>query len=100
MASASGGRRGQAVVELCRRAARPEDVDQHLVHRPATEPVFGRGGLPTRYRDLTAAQALLSFRGISTPSLTAQGKQRRPPIFNSPRDIPANEHRYWQYGEA
>jgi len=32
------------------------DVDQHLVHRPATEPVFGRGGLPTRYRDLTAAQ--------------------------------------------
>jgi len=26
--------------------------------------------------------ALLSFRGISTPSLQAQGEQRRPSFFN------------------
>jgi D-sedoheptulose 7-phosphate isomerase len=32
--------------------------------------------------------ALLSFCGISTPSLPAQGEQRRSPIFNIPRDIP------------
>jgi hypothetical protein len=32
--------------------------------------------------------ALLSFRGISTPSLPAQGEQRRSQIFNIPRDIP------------
>jgi hypothetical protein len=29
-----------------------------------------------------------SFRGISTPSLTAQGEQRRSSIFNNDRDIP------------
>jgi hypothetical protein len=33
--------------------------------------------------------ALLSSRGISTPSLPAQGEQRRSSIFNIPRDIPA-----------
>ena len=32
--------------------------------------------------------ALLSFRGISTPSLSAQGEQRRPSFFNIRRDIP------------
>jgi len=32
--------------------------------------------------------ALLSFRGISTPSLKAQGEQRRSSFFNIPRDIP------------
>jgi nucleoid-associated protein YgaU len=32
--------------------------------------------------------ALLSFRGISTPSLTAQGEQRRSSIFNILRDTP------------
>jgi len=32
--------------------------------------------------------ALLSFRGISTPSLLAQGEQRRSSFFNIPRDIP------------
>jgi hypothetical protein len=32
--------------------------------------------------------ALLSFRGISTPSLTAQGEQRRSSYFNIPRDNP------------
>jgi len=32
--------------------------------------------------------ALLSFRGISTPSLQAQGEQRRPSFFNIERDIP------------
>jgi len=32
--------------------------------------------------------ALLSFRGISTPSLQAQGEQRRSSIFNNDRDIP------------
>jgi uncharacterized protein (DUF2461 family) len=31
--------------------------------------------------------ALLSFRGISTPSLKAQGEQRRSSLFNIPRDI-------------
>jgi hypothetical protein len=31
--------------------------------------------------------ALLSSRGISTPSLPAQGEQRRSSIFNIPRDI-------------
>jgi hypothetical protein len=30
--------------------------------------------------------ALLSFRGISTPSLPAQGEQRRFSYFNIPRD--------------
>jgi hypothetical protein len=34
--------------------------------------------------------ALLSFRGISTPSLLAQGEQRRPSFFNIRRDIPPN----------
>ena len=34
---------------------------------------------------------MLSFRGISTPSLTAQGEQRRPSIFNILRDIPRKE---------
>jgi hypothetical protein len=29
--------------------------------------------------------ALLSFRGISTPSLPAQGEQRRSSYFNIPR---------------
>jgi hypothetical protein len=33
--------------------------------------------------------ALLSFRGISTPSLPAQGEQRRSSYFNIDRDIPA-----------
>jgi len=33
--------------------------------------------------------ALLSFRGISTPSLPAQGEQRRSFYFNIRRDIPA-----------
>jgi hypothetical protein len=32
--------------------------------------------------------ALLSFRGISTPSLPAQGEQRRFPYFNIQRDNP------------
>src|SRR5664279_5516018 len=32
--------------------------------------------------------ALLSSRGISTPSLPAQGEQRRSSTFNIPRDIP------------
>jgi len=32
--------------------------------------------------------ALLSFRGISTPSLKAQGEQRRSSLFNIPRDTP------------
>jgi hypothetical protein len=32
--------------------------------------------------------ALLSFRGISTPSLTAQGEQRRFSFFNIRRDDP------------
>jgi len=31
--------------------------------------------------------ALLSFRGISTPSLQAQGEQRRSSYFNIGRDI-------------
>jgi hypothetical protein len=33
--------------------------------------------------------ALLSFRGISTPSLQAQGEQRRSSYFNNDRDIAA-----------
>jgi len=33
--------------------------------------------------------ALLSFRGISTPSLTAQGEQRRSSYFNIRRGDPA-----------
>jgi transposase InsO family protein len=32
--------------------------------------------------------ALLSFRGFNTPSLPAQGEQRRSPFFNIDRDIP------------
>jgi hypothetical protein len=33
--------------------------------------------------------ALLSFVGISTPSLPAQGEQRRSSYFNIGRDIPS-----------
>jgi hypothetical protein len=32
--------------------------------------------------------ALLSFRGFDTPSLSAQGEQRRFTYFNIGRDIP------------
>jgi hypothetical protein len=32
--------------------------------------------------------ALLSFAGFDTPSLSAQGEQRLPQIFNNRRDIP------------
>jgi hypothetical protein len=32
--------------------------------------------------------ALLSFRGFDTPSLPAQGEQRRSSYFNIDRDIP------------
>jgi hypothetical protein len=34
--------------------------------------------------------ALLSFRGISTPSLPAQGEQRRSSYFNIPRGNPCS----------
>ncbi len=37
---------------------------------------------------LNLFMALLSFRGISTPSLPAQGEQRRSFYFNIRRDIP------------
>src|SRR5271165_5471417 len=37
--------------------------------------------------------ALLSFRGISTPSLKAQGEQRRSSLFNIPRDNPLGSAR-------
>jgi len=37
--------------------------------------------------------ALLSFRGISTPSLPAQGEQRRSSYFNIPR---GNSHPIYQ----
>ena len=40
---------------------------------------------------VSLVMALLSFRGISTPSLQAQGEQRRHPIFNIRRDIPVGE---------
>jgi hypothetical protein len=33
--------------------------------------------------------ALLSFRGFDTPSLPAQGEQRRSTYFNIGRDIPS-----------
>jgi hypothetical protein len=36
--------------------------------------------------------ALLSFRGISTPSLPAQGEQRRSTHFNIGRDIPHEKY--------
>src|ERR1700694_2977164 len=36
--------------------------------------------------------ALLSFRGIDTPSLPAQGEQRRPSLFNIRRDNPQIHH--------
>jgi hypothetical protein len=35
---------------------------------------------------------LLSFRGISTPSLQAQGEQRRSSYFNNDRDIASRTH--------
>jgi len=38
--------------------------------------------------------ALLSFRGISTPSLPAQGEQRRSSYFNIPRGNPHFEFEY------
>src|SRR5215470_15308428 len=36
--------------------------------------------------------ALLSFRGISTPSLQAQGEQRRSSYFNIHRDIASRKY--------
>jgi hypothetical protein len=36
--------------------------------------------------------ALLSFRGFDTPSLPAQGEQRRSTYFNIGRDIPGAPH--------
>jgi hypothetical protein len=42
---------------------------------------------------LTIFMALLSFRGISTPSLPAQGEQRRSFYFNIRRDIPGELER-------
>jgi hypothetical protein len=49
--------------------------------------------------------ALLSFRGISTPSLPAQGEQRRSSYFNIPRGNFSNiaigylgdSGAYWKY---
>src|SRR6266542_3551128 len=43
---------------------------------------------------LSLFMALLSFRGISTPSLPAQGEQRRSSFFNIRRDIPPDEQRH------
>jgi hypothetical protein len=45
--------------------------------------------------------ALLSFRGISTPSLPAQGEQRRSSYFNIPRgnSIEASDHDLWVIDE-
>jgi hypothetical protein len=37
---------------------------------------------------LDVFMALLSFRGFDTPSLPAQGEQRRSTYFNIGRDIP------------
>jgi len=37
--------------------------------------------------------ALLSFRGFDTPSLPAQGEQRRSTYFNIDRDIPESDYR-------
>src|SRR3989442_12905346 len=51
-----------------------------LAHRPKTD-----GGKAVAVV-LNLFMALLSFRGISTPSLQAQGEQRRPPYFNIVRD--------------
>src|SRR5450759_4801332 len=42
---------------------------------------------------LNLFMALLSFRGISTPSLPAQGEQRRSFYFNIRRDIPTDSGR-------
>src|SRR5450755_2427192 len=54
----SGAGRNIALREPHRTGEFPRrDVDQHLVHRPATEPILGRGALPTRYRDLTPVHA-------------------------------------------
>jgi hypothetical protein len=41
---------------------------------------------------------LLSFRGISTPSLPAQGEQRRSSYFNIPRGNSGS--RGWKYIHA
>jgi Transposase DDE domain len=41
----------------------------------------------TRNNGAIAAEALPSFRGVDTPSLQAQGAQRRPAYFNRPRHI-------------
>jgi hypothetical protein len=42
--------------------------------------------------------ALLSFRGFDTPSLPAQGEQRRSTYFNIGRDIPDHECRFSSTG--
>src|SRR5208282_4608264 len=51
-----------------------------------TAPIFVAGN--TVDVVLTLFMALLSFRGISTPSLTAQGEQRRSSYFNIRRGDP------------
>ena len=43
---------------------------------------------------LNLFMALLSFRGISTPSVYAEGEQRRSSFFNIGRDIPTNYANY------
>jgi hypothetical protein len=44
--------------------------------------------------------ALLSFAGFDTPSLSAQGEQRLPHIFNNRRDIPVHASILGQFDYA
>ena len=55
------------------------------------ETIIDWGGLPVWYLP-NLFMALLSFRGISTPSLAAQGEQRRFSFFNIRRDDPQVAH--------
>ncbi|MGJ0452807.1 MAG: hypothetical protein ACR65T_06200 [Methylocystis sp.] len=63
--------------------AKPLEARRHARQRSAFSACVG-----IAFDVVCSFMALLSFRGISTPSLTAQGEQRRSSIFNFLRDIP------------
>ena len=70
-------------LEPCRKAE-PLEARRHARQRLGFNRIRGNRGRCAKF-----LHGVASFRGISTPSLTAQGEQRRSSIFNNDRDIPA-----------
>ena len=69
-------------LEPCRKAE-PLEARRHARQRLGFNRIRGNRGRCAKF-----LHGVASFRGISTPSLTAQGEQRRSSIFNNDRDIP------------